>query len=259
MSGALPRNSPSGSTNNLETGGGTPAKKTKPMDNMSATSFFAQLVRQQHGPIPKEKSPSPPPVIMDSENANSSDLQIVSEVVTINDDDSLGSSSNSMSKRTDTAQQELGVVDGAQPKIDSVDGDAIASTAESSIEISDGVSKDTLQLPPTDIPGGSVIPSLMQLPFPPGMDKNNVNVLTTTMGIIPGLSNATQALYGSLQGATPSKKNKVMSITKDLPMPPGIFFLTSLLCEGQIEDPVRCIFEYLYLASNNLFFSFVCT
>ncbi len=216
----LPRNSPSGNGTLVEGGGGntTPARKVKPMDNMSATSFFAQLVRQQHGPLPKEKSPSPPPVmIMETDNANSSDLQIVSEVVTINDDDSHGS--GSMPQKP---QQDQG------PKTDSVDGEPLKSAAEGVIIKSENNTKSAAQSS-SNFAGGDGAPhstgpsmtSLMQLPFPPGMDGIKNNVLTSTMGLMPGglpnVAAAQAALYGNLS----AKKNKIMSITKDLPMPPG--------------------------------------
>lgn len=219
----LPRNSPSGNGTHVDGGGGntTPARKVKPMDNMSATSFFAQLVRQQHGPLPKEQSPSPPPVmIMETENANSSDLQIVSEVVTINDDDSHGSGSMSQRHQQD---QGSGVA-----KTDSVDGEQLKSATEGAIVKSENNTKSAAQSSSNSAGGdgaphstGPSMTSLMQLPFPPGMDGIKNNVLTSTMGIMPGglpnVAAAQAALYGNLS----AKKNKIMSITKDLPMPPG--------------------------------------
>lgn len=219
----LPRNSPSGNGTHVDGGGGntTPARKVKPMDNMSATSFFAQLVRQQHGPLPKEQSPSPPPVmIMETENANSSDLQIVSEVVTINDDDSHGSGSMSQRHQQD---QGSGVA-----KTDSVDGEQLKSATEGAIVKSENNTKSAAQSSSNSAGGdgaphstGPSMTSLMQLPFPPGMDGIKNNVLTSTMGLMPGglpnVAAAQAALYGNLS----AKKNKIMSITKDLPMPPG--------------------------------------
>ncbi|CAL8074439.1 unnamed protein product [Orchesella dallaii] len=215
----LPKSPVVANNGNVESGNTTPAKKMKPMDNIAATSFFAQLVRAQHGPVPKEKSPSPPPVVV-VDQENNSDLQIVSEVVTINDD-SQGSDSNSMVQNIPTPQQQIHT----EPNTtgDSLDGEALKFADSFTLPGSEGSSQKST--PSSSVPNNPTLPSLMQLPFPPGMDgiKNNVNVLANTMNLMPGLTNS-QALYGNFQGASDalkvSMKKKVMSITKDLPMPP---------------------------------------
>lgn len=207
------------------------------MDNIAATRFFAQLVRQQHGPPPKEKSPtpSPPPAdVTDShENTNSGDLQIVDEVVTINDDDM------DIDTESETGQETTIEVNPEPPR-EAVDGEVLDGTRHpvsvpQEIKLN-STTQGTIQLtsapPPVEFSANNipVIPSLMQLPFPPGMDgiKNNVSILTNPI-LMAGLPNATtQAIYNNLQGASLIKKqtgrNITRSITRDLPMPPGTLF-----------------------------------
>lgn len=151
------------------------------MGNMEATSFFAQLRRGKHGPIPRERSPSPVPIQEDPSPP---------EIVTIGDgsDDQ----SNSMGSAIDVL-------------------DADATTNSRSTKSSD---------PEKPVINNSILTpalGLMNLPFPPGMEgmnKNNVGILPPHLKLYDNLLGASEALKISM------KKQKV-SITKDLPMPPG--------------------------------------
>jgi hypothetical protein len=66
--------------------------------------------------------------------------------------------------------------------------------------------------------------SLMQLPFPPGMDRNDLNLKPAAPLITmsnPNISFNITSQDGS--GFQPKIRNKNVSITRDLPMPPGKF------------------------------------
>jgi len=197
---APPMTVPSNTTSPAITndGSNTPVdKKALPvtMGQMDATSFFAQLRRGRHGPIPRERSPSPIPVIVD----NSSNP----EVVTLDDGQDESKSSNDAPTSKDA-------VDGDGSKVSNKEPTTAAAVLKNS-------SGNT---------GISPAANLMQLPFPPGMEgmKNSQAAGTASGSTSRQVSNAQLALYGNLIGASEAllKKHKVMSITKDLPMPPGM-------------------------------------
>lgn len=132
------------------------------MGNMEATSFFAQLRRGMHGPIPRERSPSPVP-------------QPAIEVVTVKDE--------------------------VKMETDAADGDL----EKRKVAVNQNSANDSQEKSVHKVPKGV---GLMNLPFPPGMEAINKAM--------------NMKLYDNLIGATEAlKKNQKVSITKDLPMPPG--------------------------------------
>jgi hypothetical protein len=144
-------------------GGGVGNQNQIPsMGNMEATSFFAQLRRGKHGPIPRERSPSPVPG---------------PEIVTIGDDQS--NSNNSIT-----------MIPPNENKDSSSDNKPVINNSSM---------------------------GLMNLPFPPGMEGINKKtaLLPPHVKLYDNLLGASEALKSNL------KNQKVVSITRDLPMPPG--------------------------------------
>jgi hypothetical protein len=162
-------------------------KKVLPvtMGQMDATSFFAQLRRGRHGPIPRERSPSPLPVIVvPDENKNP-------EVFTIED----GQDESNSDKAT---------------PVDTIDGDGSRSAPGDKSQLGNAMKTSGTN-------NFSPVANLMQLPFPPGME--GMKGSNPSQNASRQVSSAQLALYGNIIGI--GAKQKVMSITKDLPMPPG--------------------------------------
>lgn len=167
---------------------------------MEATSFFAQLRRGKHGPIPRERSPSPVPVVVPPTQNGTIDERPV--------DHSAGQGS-SKDKRDGDGSNKHGSKAKEPPT------HSTKSTEDQTITTKSN------NVPPT---------GLMNLPFPPGVDKPGP-------GVPASIPSAHMTLYDNLLGASEalkkSIKNQKVSITKDLPMPPGL--LIYLYCKMHIS------------------------
>jgi len=171
--------------------------KDKLDDKLSATSFFAKLREKTLGPLVRKRSPTPPPVIFIQEDGHSQ-----SSITEITLDES-----------------PIDISSPPFPPPDDVDGDKSRTAHYVTPSEPQSSKYSHPPLPPNpaesnNLNGGS----MMQLPFLPGMDSK----LTPLMA----LSNAQAASYNSnSQDGFPSDSRRArvknVSITKDLPMPPG--------------------------------------
>ena len=194
-----------------------PKPKDKLDDKLSATSFFAKLREKMQGPMPKKRSPSPEPVIFIPEDAQS------------------------QSSITEIIIDGSPTVISPQASCDAIDGDksriCMVIPAESNGQIrnfssipSAGSNTDGSMADVSSMNGTG----LMHLPFPPGVDRNDVNakplvptITVNNVNIKANFNFNTNSQDGSgfqLDSSSklvPKVRNKNVSITKDLPMPPG--------------------------------------
>lgn len=168
--------------------------KQKPLldDKLSATSFFAQLREKMQGPIVRKRSPSPPPVITIPDDVIGQHSQSSVTEIVLDEDEGEKKGENEHPK---PAPSTADAVDGDRARSHHVNSQKVARVPFESVSVNNGAS------------------DLMHLPFPPGTELVHPMFGQTTLldplKILP---------------ITPQKKT--VSITRDLPMPPGKFYPT---------------------------------
>lgn len=191
------------------------------MEKMEATSFFAQLRRGRHGPIPRERSPSPLPVVCLAED----NIPKNPEVVTIDDVEDKTPTSKDVPDGDASSSQNKN-----RPRVNNSNSQQSSGGQQNKAPLKDiNNSGDSNVIKNNNFPAAG----LMQLPFPPGMDGIKNNAANNTGGPPGQANNIHFTLYDNLLGASEAlknsmKKQKVMSITKDLPMPPGKIYFFKL-------------------------------
>ena len=176
---------------------GTPTKPMTPVnpedkkEKLSATSFFAQLVRERHG-VTKEPSPSPP-MIIDLDSNSGTPVVIVPP----------GDDSN-LTPRLGPGPP--------PPSEDALDGEV---KAKISILIPPKSKLSTPSYLDGKVNNENTNP--MQLPLPPGTSVPTPHHGKKHASVVSG-----RTLYENISGASEALRNSLshkFSITKDLPMP----------------------------------------
>lgn len=185
--------------------------KDKFHDKVVATSYFASLRNKMLGS--NKKSPSPVQVINISE-------------------DSPGSLNSSVTELTPTVEGDNPTTRQRQP---------MDEESRSNFTIG------TMGYIPQEGQGYNVNgASLMQLPFPPGIDReglgNAKDISPSPMSLSSGNNSDNSADFSISIPAPPrtsQNKHKIMSITKDLPMPPGKIPKFQYYSRKQLADGVH--------------------